>query len=166
MKKQLQKTVLLGCGIAALAVVATLGTKTEHVGKPAVVQAAETIDYQNNYGTTPPTTYPLPTNTPTPTTTPIPNVTVVSVKNVKPKSVRLKWHKMQDISGYEICRSRLYDGNYKCVKTIKNPKTVIYKNKKLKKKKTYYYKIRAYKIVNGEKVYGSYSNQYYVKIKK
>ena len=43
------------------------------------------------------------------------------------------------------------------MKTIKSGKTVKFVNKKLKKGKKYYFKVRAYRTVSGKKVYGSYS---------
>ncbi|MFR9098629.1 MAG: hypothetical protein ACLVI9_01965 [Anaerostipes hadrus] len=47
---------------------------------------------------------------------------------------------------------------------MKGYKTVKYTNKKLKKGKTYFYKVRAYKTVE-RKVYGSYSYKS-VKVRK
>ena len=54
---------------------------------------------------------------------------------------------------------------YKAVSTIKKGSTVSYTNKKLTSKKTYYYKVRAYRVVNGKKVYSGYSKVKGVKIK-
>ena len=49
---------------------------------------------------------------------------------------------------------------------MKKAGKVIYVNKKLKKGKTYYYKVRAYKVVSGKKVYGKFSTIKKIKIKK
>lgn len=57
------------------------------------------------------------------------------------------------------------NGKYKAVSTIKKGSTVSYTNKKLTSKKTYYYKVRAYRVVNGKKVYSGYSKVKGVKIK-
>jgi len=57
-------------------------------------------------------------------------------------------------------------GKYKKIKTVKNKKTVSYTKKKLKKNKKYYFKVRSYKVIDGKKVYGSYSSVKSVKIKK
>lgn len=80
------------------------------------------------------------------------------------KSAKLTWNK-QSASGYVIYRATSKNGKYKKIATVKSGKTTSYKSGKLKSGKTYYYKIRAYKTVNGEKVYGAYSNIKKVKIK-
>ena len=57
-----------------------------------------------------------------------------------------------------VYRSAKKAGSYKAVKTIKKASTVSYSNKKLKKKKAYYFKVRAYKMKNGKRIYSSYSS--------
>ena len=99
-------------------------------------------------------------------TTPIPAVTISSAKNVKGKAVQLKWKKISGVSGYEIYCAKGYTGKYKKIKTITKAGTVSYKNTKLKKGSTYYYKIRAYKVVDGKKIYGYDSSQCYVVVQK
>ena len=59
-----------------------------------------------------------------------------------------------------------YDGKYKAVKTITKGSKTKYVNKKLKKKKTYYYKVRAVKKSGNKKIYSAYSKVASVKIKK
>ncbi len=87
-------------------------------------------------------------------------------KNVKKKSVKLTWKKVSGANGYVIYRSTKKNKGFKKIKTITKAKTVKYTNKKLKKGKTYYFKIRAYKTVNGKKVYSKYTSVKKVKIKK
>jgi len=70
-------------------------------------------------------------------------------------SVKLSWDKVSGVSGYEIYRSTSKSGTYSLVtKTTK----LSYTNSSLTTGKTYYYKVRAYKTVNGVKNYGSYSS--------
>lgn len=73
------------------------------------------------------------------------------------KKITVKWSKVPGASGYEIYRSLKKSSGFKKVKTITKGSTVSYVNKKLKKGKKYYYKIRAYRTVNGKKVYSGYS---------
>ncbi len=50
----------------------------------------------------------------------------------------------------------------KTTKTTKSTKLTI---KKLKSKKNYYVRVRAYKVVNGQNIYGSWSSVKKVKVK-
>ena len=55
--------------------------------------------------------------------------------------------------------------NIKQSQQLKKEAQFLYTNKKLTSKKTYYYKVRAYRVVNGKKVYSGYSKVKGVKIK-
>ena len=72
----------------------------------------------------------------------------------KKKAVNAKWKSVSDCDGYQIICSRTR--KFKSKKSITTHKTSA-KFKRLKKKKTYYVKVRAYKISNGEKIYGKWS---------
>lgn len=72
-------------------------------------------------------------------------------------SVKVSWSKDNEATGYMIYRAQKKHGKYKLVKTIKRKSTVSYTDKKLKTKKRYYYKVRSYKVANGDKYYSSYS---------
>lgn len=71
-------------------------------------------------------------------------------------SVTIKWSK-RSCTGYEIYRKKGSSGTYKKVKTITKNTTLKFKNTGLKRKTTYYYKVRAYKTVSGTKYYGAFS---------
>ena len=88
----------------------------------------------------------------------------VKIKSAKKKGKKavVKWKKISDAAGYVIYM-KTGSGKFKKVKTIKKAKTVKY-SKKLKSGKTYKFKIRAYKLDNGEKVYGKYSKVKKVKM--
>ena len=70
----------------------------------------------------------------------------------------VKWSKVKGASGYKIYRSTKKSSGFKCVKTVKSGTTVKYVNKNLKKGQDYYYKVRAYRTVDGKNVYGAYSS--------
>lgn len=80
------------------------------------------------------------------------------------KKVTLKWSKISGADGYVIYSSNKKSGIYSKVITIKKKTTVKYVNKKLKKGNTYYYKIRAYKNMNGKKTYSDYSKTVKAKV--
>lgn len=93
-------------------------------------------------------------------------VTGVKAKNSSRKTATVSWKKVKNASGYIVYRSTSQKSGFKAVKTVKSAKTLSFKNTKLKKKKTYYYKVRAYKTYGKAKTYGSYSSTVSVKIKK
>lgn len=81
-------------------------------------------------------------------------------------SATLKWKKVSKATGYAVYRATSKTGKYKAVKTVTSGKTVKYTDKSLKKGKTYYYKVKAYKKASdGKKIYGAYSAVKSVKVK-
>ncbi len=89
-----------------------------------------------------------------------------TIKNSAKKTLKVAWKKVRGVSGYEVYRGTKKNGTYKLVKTVKGESKVTYTNKKLKKGKTYYYKVRAYKQVGNEKIYGDFSKVVSKKVKK
>ena len=67
----------------------------------------------------------------------------------------LKPAKISD-SGYRIYRATSSNGKYTYIGSTSS-KVNTYTDKRLTRNKTYYYKIRAYKNLNNEKLYGDYS---------
>lgn len=74
--------------------------------------------------------------------------------------VILEWEKVYGASGYEIYRAKTKTGTYRRVTTIKSRKIGTYTDTGLRKSQIYYYKIRAYRTVDGKKVYGSFSPRF------
>lgn len=82
------------------------------------------------------------------------------------KKATLTWKKISDVTGYQVYAATKKDGKYTKVATVKT--ATKFKNievKNLKSKKTYYFKVRAYKKVGDKTYYGAYSNIKSVKIK-
>ena len=119
------------------------------------------------------------TSTITPNPSPAPNSATTALKTVaKPKSASIKkvkaakkaisviWKKVSGVKGYQVqvATNKKFKKNKKTV-TIKKRKTTKTTVKKLKAKKKYYVRIRTYKIVNGKKVYSSWSKVKSVKTK-
>ena len=92
--------------------------------------------------------------------------TTLKSAKVKGKKVTLKWKKNSKATGYEIYRATKKNGKYKKIRTIKKAAAATFTDSKVKKGKTYYYKVRAYKTVKGNKANGKFSAVRKVKIKK
>lgn len=86
-----------------------------------------------------------------------------TLSKVNSKKVKVRWTNIQGESGYQISRS-LKKTQTNIVSTYA---TTSGKTKTLKavKNKTYYYKVRAYKTVNGKKIFGPWSNVKAYKLK-
>ena len=87
------------------------------------------------------------------------------VANVSGKKAKVTIKKVSGVKGYQVLYStdKKFKKNVKKVLTKKTTCTLT----KLKKKKTYYVKVRAYKLDSkGEKVFGAYSKVKTVKIRK
>lgn len=72
--------------------------------------------------------------------------------------VKLSWSAINGASGYRIYRSTEKDGTYSLIKTINSGATSSYVNTALSTGTTYYYKMRAFRLVNGTRYFGSYTN--------
>lgn len=90
-----------------------------------------------------------------------------SAKNLKGRKVQLTWKKVKNASGYQITYA-LNSRFTKRKKTIKASKASATKKviSKLKKNKKYYFKVRAYKKVNGANIYSDYSKVKKVVVRK
>ena len=90
--------------------------------------------------------------------------TLKSAKKKGTNKIKLNWKKVDGVSGYEIFM-KTGNGKYKKIKTIGKAKTVSFTKTRLKRKKTYSFRIRTYVKVDGVRVYGAYSNVKKVKIR-
>jgi len=94
-------------------------------------------------------------------------VNLKSVSSARKKhTIKASWNKKSGANGYQIYYSR--NKNFKKLsakKIVKGGKKTSYVGKNFTKGKKYYVKVRAYKNVNGRKVYGKWSNVKTVKCK-
>lgn len=102
-------------------------------------------------------------------TTPKENIKVQRVqkltgKNVRKKRISLKWQKVSNVRGYEI--QYALDRKFKKSQKTRNTSKVSFVIKKLKKKKVYYVRVRAYVVNMDRKIYGSWSKVRKIKVKK
>lgn len=70
---------------------------------------------------------------------------------------KLTWTNISGETGYQIYKKKGKNGKWYTVKWV-SANTKTYTDSSLKKGNTYYYKVRAYKTVNGKKVYGPWSD--------
>ena len=79
-----------------------------------------------------------------------PSTTVVS----STAGVNVKWTAVSGATGYEVYRCTSKGGEYNKVKTTSGN---VFDNTSLTVNKEYYYKVRAYRTIDGKKKYGSFS---------
>lgn len=92
-------------------------------------------------------------------------VTFTSARQSGKGKVLLKWKKVKGASGYEIYCSVNNKKKWKQIHKVKKASVVKWTRKKLKNQKKYYFKVRAYRMVNGKKYTGKFSKVRMVKLK-
>lgn len=152
-----------------------LKKSSTHYKKAGTVNIYDELDVERTPEPAPtskPTKVPVPTATTTPTPqTPKKVVkkvaapskpTKIKVKNNKKKTATVTWSKVSGAKGYRV--QYAYSAPFsKKTKTVSTNKFVA---KKLKKKKTYSFRVRAYKMNGKKKLYGKWSKVVRIKIKK
>lgn len=152
-----------------------LKKSSTHYKKAGTVNIYDELDVERTPEPAPtakPTKVPVPTATPTPQSQTskkvVKKVTApskpqkVKVKNNKKKTATVTWSKVSGAKGYRV--QYAYSAPFsKKTKTVSTNKFVA---KKLKKKKTYSFRVRAYKMNGKKKLYGKWSKVVRVKIKK
>ncbi|MHB1454068.1 MAG: fibronectin type III domain-containing protein, partial [Saccharofermentanales bacterium] len=92
---------------------------------------------------------------------PIPaTVGTITAARYSATSIKISWPAVSGASGYELFRSTSSAGTYTLIRT---QTALYYTNTGLKTGTTYYYKVRAYRLVGTTKVYGGYSGIKYAK---
>ncbi|MBQ3322638.1 MAG: CHAP domain-containing protein [Firmicutes bacterium] len=79
-----------------------------------------------------------------------PAVSIISSRT----GIAVKWNGVQGASGYEVYRATSKNGSYSKVKTTSGTS---FNNESVTNNKEYYYKVRAYRSIDGSKKYGGYS---------
>lgn len=96
-----------------------------------------------------------------------PKKTSISKIKAQKKGFKVTWKKVSNAKGYQIkySTSKKFTKKTSKTATVKKATTTSKTVKDLKKKKTYYVKVRSYKTVNAKKVYSDWSNVKKVKTK-
>ena len=80
----------------------------------------------------------------------------------KKKKAKVSWSRVSKAKGYIVYKSTKKKKGYKKVKTTNKTSCTI---KKLKKGKKYYFKVKAYRVIYGVKIYSKFSKVAKVKVK-
>lgn len=104
-----------------------------------------------------PTRRPIP-NVPTESPVPliVPGVTGVKIKAKRNASLTVQWKQVAGVSGYSVYRSGKKNSGYREISGVPSQKKK-WCDKSVKEKKTYYYRVAAYRMIQGKKIYGVYS---------
>lgn len=123
---------------------------------------SESVSKAATEATATPSPTPAPTSSPTPTAVPDyseykPGTTTLAARAGSSR-VRLNWTKVADASGYYIYTRTATEASYKKIKTVVGGSTTEYTKTSLINGTTYYYRIAAYRTVNGVEVEGGLSS--------
>lgn len=99
------------------------------------------------------------------TTSTAPAAVTLSKVTAGSKSATASWKKVSGASGYEVMYSTSSKFSSSKTANVTKGSTVKQTIKKLTKGKKYYFKVRAYRTVDGKKIYGSWSAVKNVKVK-
>ena len=72
--------------------------------------------------------------------------------------VELSWQTVYKSSGYEVYRATCENGNYTRIAILTDNGKSCYRDKNLKSRKKYYYKVRAFKELDGQVCFGNFSD--------
>lgn len=92
--------------------------------------------------------------------------TVKKAKSSKKKTLLVQWKKISGVTGYQVqlARNKKFTKGKKTY-TVKKAKVTKKTINKLKRKKTYYVRVRGYRTVKGKKHYGGWSKYKKTKVK-
>lgn len=81
----------------------------------------------------------------------------VSLVKKTTNSLTLSWSKLDNVNGYKIYKYNPTSNSYKLLKTISDSSITSYTDEDLESASVYSYKVRGYKVIDGNYYYGNYS---------
>lgn len=85
------------------------------------------------------------------------NITNLTAASSAYNKIKLSWDNVDGCTGYRVYRSDTLTGTYTHIKSITKNSTITYTNSDRITGTAYYYKMRAYKLINGKYYFGSYT---------
>lgn len=92
-------------------------------------------------------------------------VAKITVKKVSKTSVTVSWKEISDAEGYAVYMKVGKDGTYEKIADTEDMETASIYKEGLTKGKTYYFRVRAYKTIYGERSYGELSPEKKIALK-
>lgn len=89
--------------------------------------------------------------------------TIVSAKRLRNKKIKLSYRKVSGASGYKIYRQEKGKKTYQLLAYVTDKNKTSFLDSTAKANKQYYYKVRAYRMVEGKRVIGALSDAVKVK---
>ena len=96
----------------------------------------------------------------------IPEGTTVEIISYEDDWYKVKYNGKTGYVASKFLKDLYVEGTYSKIKTVTSNDTLNYTKKKLTKYTQYAFKVRSYKVIDGEKYFGTYSNVKKVTIKK
>ena len=91
-------------------------------------------------------------------------ITKLTASSKSKTKVTFKWNKLSDCSGYQIVYCNKKNGTYKALRHL-GKNTTTYTHSGIRSGSTWYFKVRAYTLINGKKYFSDYSAPVAVKVK-
>ncbi len=83
--------------------------------------------------------------------------TIKEIWRVSSSSMKVEWNEIAGATGYKVYRSTSKDGDFTRIATVVGQKNLTYVDTDRTCGRRYYYKVRAYRTIGGEKYHGNYS---------
>ena len=90
--------------------------------------------------------------------TPLETAKLTGVINASHNTLKVEWKKVKGAAGYQVYRSKTKDGEYECIKEIKDGSVTAYNDYTCELGKPYYYYVKAIQDMGDTLVYGEASN--------
>ena len=95
----------------------------------------------------------------------LPETPEINGSNATPQQVKLHWDQIDGADGYQIWMTDALENPVKITKTVNSGDITSYIKHDLKPGNTYYFKMRAFVVVDGKQIFSGYSRMISLKVK-